>query len=77
MALDVKTIGIIGAGQMGSGIAQICAQSGYTVKLSDIDAAALAKALAGVKRKAASLHNADWERSFLAQPLHADILAAG
>ncbi len=41
MTLEVKTIGIIGAGQMGSGIAQVCAQSGYAVKLSDIDAAAL------------------------------------
>ena len=49
MALDVKTIGIIGAGQMGSGIAQVCAQSGYAVKLSDIDAAALARAVEGIR----------------------------
>ena len=49
MALEVKTIGVIGAGQMGSGITQVCAQSGYAVKLSDIDATALAKSVAGIR----------------------------
>ena len=49
MALAVKTIGVIGAGQMGSGIAQVCAQNGYAVKLSDLDAAALSKALDGIR----------------------------
>lgn len=33
----MKTIGIIGAGQMGAGIAQVSAQAGYTVLLSDVD----------------------------------------
>jgi 3-hydroxybutyryl-CoA dehydrogenase len=37
----MKIIGIIGAGQMGSGIAQICATAGYEVKLSDIEQARL------------------------------------
>jgi len=49
MALEVKTIGVIGAGQMGSGITQVCAHSGYAVKLSDIDAAALAKSVVGIR----------------------------
>ncbi|MDC0033763.1 3-hydroxybutyryl-CoA dehydrogenase [Alphaproteobacteria bacterium] len=48
MALEVKSIGVVGAGQMGSGIAQVCAQNGYSVKLSDIDTAVLAKALEGI-----------------------------
>jgi len=34
---DVKTVGVIGAGQMGTGIAQALAQSGYTVRLADVD----------------------------------------
>ena len=51
MPLDVKSIGVIGAGQMGSGIAQVCAQSGYDVKLSDIDAAALEKAVDGIRSR--------------------------
>jgi len=33
----IKKIMVIGAGQMGSGIAQVCAQSGYDVLLYDID----------------------------------------
>lgn len=49
MVLEVKTIGVIGAGQMGSGITQVCAQSGYAVKLSDLDAEALAKSVAGIR----------------------------
>ncbi|MFM9853727.1 MAG: 3-hydroxyacyl-CoA dehydrogenase NAD-binding domain-containing protein [Sphingomonadaceae bacterium] len=40
----MKIIGVIGAGQMGAGIAQVSAQAGYHVRLSDID---LARAQAG------------------------------
>src|SRR5688572_33420411 len=32
---EIKTIGILGAGQMGGGIAQVAAQSGYAVRLAD------------------------------------------
>lgn len=35
--MEVKNIVVIGAGQMGSGIAQVCAQSGYNVLLQDIN----------------------------------------
>ncbi|WP_431856305.1 3-hydroxybutyryl-CoA dehydrogenase [Azospirillum sp.] len=44
----IKTIGIIGAGQMGSGIAHVCAQSGFDVVISDISEDVLAKAVAGI-----------------------------
>ena len=40
----IKTIGIIGAGQMGSGIAHVCALAGYDVRVSDLDPAALERA---------------------------------
>jgi 3-hydroxybutyryl-CoA dehydrogenase len=40
----IKTIGIIGAGQMGSGIAHVCALAGFDVRLSDVDAGALERA---------------------------------
>lgn len=33
----MKTIGIVGAGQMGTGIAQVAAQAGYSVMLANID----------------------------------------
>jgi len=35
--MQIKRIMVVGAGQMGSGIAQVCAQAGYPVLLSDID----------------------------------------
>ena len=34
--LDVKSVGVIGAGQMGAGIAHVCALAGYDVKMSDV-----------------------------------------
>ena len=36
MAATIKTVGVIGAGQMGNGIAHVCALAGYDVKLNDI-----------------------------------------
>src|SRR3954464_4960187 len=36
MALTIKKVGVVGAGQMGSGIAHVCALAGYTVSLNDI-----------------------------------------
>jgi len=41
----IKTIGVIGAGQMGSGIAHVGALAGYRMKLTDIDEAALGRCL--------------------------------
>lgn len=38
---DIKTIGIVGAGQMGNGIAHVCALAGYDVLLYDISEQAL------------------------------------
>lgn len=43
--MDIKTVGVIGAGQMGSGIAHVFAMAGYEVTLNDISEAALKSAL--------------------------------
>ncbi len=45
----MESILVIGAGFMGSGIAQVCAQSGYQVHLMDIDSKALETALSSIK----------------------------
>ena len=45
MDIDIRTVGLIGAGQMGSGIAQVCATAGFDVVLHDIDAERLKAAL--------------------------------
>ncbi len=36
MALNIKSVGVIGAGQMGNGIAHVCALAGYSVLISDV-----------------------------------------
>ncbi|SLM46719.1 putative 3-hydroxybutyryl-CoA dehydrogenase [Nitrospira japonica] len=46
---DIKTIGIVGAGQMGRGIAQVCATAGYRVLLVDVTEASLTEALAKIR----------------------------
>ncbi|HTM80232.1 3-hydroxybutyryl-CoA dehydrogenase [Asticcacaulis sp.] len=46
----IKTVGIIGAGQMGAGIAQVCAQGGYDVLLYDASADAVKAALARTEK---------------------------
>ncbi|MCD6568443.1 MAG: 3-hydroxybutyryl-CoA dehydrogenase [Dehalococcoidia bacterium] len=35
--MEVKKICVLGAGQMGNGIVQVCAQAGYTVSMRDIE----------------------------------------
>ena len=35
MTIPIAKIGVIGAGQMGSGIAQVCAVAGYQVQIND------------------------------------------
>jgi 3-hydroxybutyryl-CoA dehydrogenase len=46
--MSIQTVGIIGAGTMGSGIAQACAVAGVRVVMVDIAEAAVAKGLASV-----------------------------
>ncbi|MDF2399660.1 3-hydroxybutyryl-CoA dehydrogenase [Pseudomonas sp. 3MA1] len=46
--MNLATIGVIGAGTMGNGIAQVCAQAGFDVTLLDIAQGALDKALATI-----------------------------
>ena len=36
MGITIKTVGVIGAGQMGSGIAHVCSLAGFDVRLHDI-----------------------------------------
>ncbi|KAF0996699.1 3-hydroxybutyryl-CoA dehydrogenase [Geobacillus sp. TFV-3] len=48
--MDVKTIMVVGAGQMGSGIAQVCAVAGYQVFLYDISEAQLDKGIANIEK---------------------------
>jgi 3-hydroxybutyryl-CoA dehydrogenase len=46
---EIRTIGILGAGQMGSGIAQVAAQAGYDVKLADANLELAQKGVAKIE----------------------------
>lgn len=48
--MNLQNIGVIGAGTMGNGIAQVCALAGFNVTLIDISENALQKALATVSK---------------------------
>jgi len=47
---EIKTVGVIGAGQMGSGIAHVCALAGYQVLLNDVSPDQIDKGLETVRR---------------------------
>lgn len=49
----IKKVAVIGAGTMGSGIAQVCAASGYEVRLTDVSGGMLEKALANIEKSLA------------------------
>ncbi|MBF8258025.1 MAG: hbd [Actinobacteria bacterium] len=48
--MEIRTIGVVGAGQMGAGIAQVSIMSGFKVVLNDVSDAALAKGRAVIEK---------------------------
>jgi 3-hydroxybutyryl-CoA dehydrogenase len=46
---DIKVIGVLGSGQMGSGIAQLAAVAGISVVLVDSSDSALQKGMQGIR----------------------------
>jgi 3-hydroxybutyryl-CoA dehydrogenase len=53
MAQQIEKVGVLGAGLMGHGIAQVAAQSGYEVVLREVDEATLAKGVAKIEKQLA------------------------
>ncbi|HEY1124616.1 MAG TPA: 3-hydroxybutyryl-CoA dehydrogenase [Sphingobium sp.] len=50
----MRTVGVIGAGQMGAGIAQVSAQAGFGVLLRDVNVALAEKGKAGIAKRLSS-----------------------
>lgn len=48
--MSLEIVGVVGAGTMGNGIAQVCAAAGLSVKLLDISSAALDKAILSISK---------------------------
>ena len=53
--LEIKKVMVIGAGQMGNGIAQVFAQAGYSVLLNDIKQEFINKGLANIDKNLSRL----------------------
>ncbi len=50
MAATIKTVGIVGTGQMGSGIGQVAAQAGFSVILYDINEEIVDRGLSNIQK---------------------------
>lgn len=48
--MEIKKVFIVGAGRMGIGIAEVCAEAGYDVILEDVNAEMLTKGMQAIKR---------------------------
>jgi len=48
--MEIKTVGVLGCGLMGSGIAQVCAASGYKTIVREVEQGVLDKGLARVNK---------------------------
>lgn len=64
--MSIQKIGVIGAGQMGAGIAQVAAQAGYEVWLRDLEHSYVERGLMGIRRSIGKL----LEKGKLDQPTH-------
>lgn len=51
--MEIRTVCVLGAGQMGSGIAQVCAAAGYEVWLKDIEPRFVDAGMAGISKNLA------------------------
>ena len=71
MASEIAKIGVIGAGQMGCGIAQVCAQAGFQVFLNDISEERIHSALATVDGNMAR----DLQKGLLKDDVRKDVMA--
>ena len=50
VAKEFRTVGVLGCGLMGSGIAQVCAQSGYRTIVREVDDALVTKGLGRIEK---------------------------
>src|SRR5687768_14249420 len=49
--MEIKKVGVLGAGLMGHGIAQVSAQAGYDVVLREVDDATLQKGIGKIEKQ--------------------------
>jgi 3-hydroxybutyryl-CoA dehydrogenase len=74
MTLNIETVGVIGAGQMGAGIAEVAAQAGLSVELNDVAEERINAALATINghlsRQVARGQMDETERKAILERIH-------
>lgn len=69
---NVQSIGIVGAGQMGRGIAQVAAMSGYTVQIYDVSPEGLKKGVDFIETQLKKgVEKAKWDSAFVEKTMKA------
>ena len=77
MAIEIKKIGVIGAGQMGAGIAQVSAAAGYSVTLTDISINNAENAISKIKATAEKLVSREKMAAEVQTTIAANLAPAG
>ena len=52
--MGIQTVGVLGCGLMGAGIAQVCAQAGYRTVIREVDEGLLTKGLGRIDKSLAA-----------------------
>ena len=60
MSQEIKKVGVLGAGLMGHGIAQVTATAGYDVVLREVDDATLQKGIGKIETQLARAVTSGW-----------------
>ncbi len=68
--MNIQSIGVVGSGQMGRGIAQVSAMSGYKTSMYDISAESLKKAMDFIKNQLdKGVSKGKWDEAFVEKTL--------
>ncbi|HZO27157.1 MAG TPA: 3-hydroxybutyryl-CoA dehydrogenase [Chloroflexota bacterium] len=52
--MEIRTVGVVGCGLMGSGIAEVCARAGYSTFVHEVDEPALARGMERIRQSMAT-----------------------
>src|ERR1700680_3436514 len=67
--MEIRKVGVLGCGLMGSGIAQVCAAAGFNVTVLEVEQKFLDKGFAGIEKSLAKLSERPVEKGGItAQP---------
>ena len=75
--MEIKKVGVLGCGLMGSGIAQVCATAGFDVTVLEVEQKYLDKGFAGIEKSLAKFAERPVEKGGILSLIHIFVLAGG